>query len=52
MIEKKQMKNGLYYFVIKHSNGQIIVESEGYSSEVARDSAIETLKKIVCQQIL
>lgn len=43
MIEKKETKYGLFYFVVKARNGQIIVKSEEYSSEVARDNGIESL---------
>lgn len=47
MIELKQRKNGMYYFVVKASNGQIIVYSEDYSSEASRDNAIASLKNIM-----
>jgi len=47
MIEKKQAKNGHYYFVVKAYNGQIIVSSELYASEAARDNGIASLKRIV-----
>jgi len=51
MIEKKTRKNGLHYFVAKAHNGQIIVYSEDYASEAARDNGIASLKRIVEQEI-
>lgn len=47
MIESKQSKNGMYYFVVKAYNGQIIVSSEDYSSEASRDNGIASLKNIM-----
>lgn len=47
MIESKQRKNGQYYFVVKWHNGQIIVQSEDYASEAARDNGIESLKSVM-----
>ena len=47
MIESKQRKNGIYYFVVKAKNGQIIVSSEDYSSEAGRDNGIASLKNIM-----
>lgn len=47
MIESKQRKNGMYYFVVKAKNGQIIVSSEGYNSEAGRDNGIASLKNIM-----
>ena len=47
MIESKQRKNGMYYFVVKAQNGQIVVYSEDYSSEARRDNGIASLKKII-----
>lgn len=47
MIESKQRKNGMYYFVVKAQNGQIVVYSEDYSSEAGRDNGIASLKKIM-----
>lgn len=51
MIEKKQRKNGLYYFTAKAPNGEIIAYSQDYSSEAARDNGIASLKRIVEQEI-
>lgn len=51
MIEKKQRKNGLYYFVVKADNGRILVSSEDYSSEMAIDNGIESLKSIIQKEI-
>lgn len=47
MIESKQRKNGMYYFVVKASNGQIVVSSEDYCSEATRDNGIASLKSII-----
>ena len=43
--ERKQAKNGKYFFVLKASNGQIIGVSDFYSSEAARESAIASVLK-------
>lgn len=51
MIESKTRKNGMYYFVVKADNGQIIVYSEDYSSEMYRDNAIASLKSIMQKEI-
>lgn len=47
MIESKQRKNGMYYFVVKAPNGHIVATSEDHISEVARDNAIASLKRII-----
>lgn len=47
MIESKQRKNGMYYFVVKAFNGQIVVSSEDYCSEAGRDNGIVSLKSII-----
>ena len=51
MIEKKTRKNGLHYFTVKADNGYIIVYSQDYSSEAARDNGIASLKKYVNREI-
>ena len=51
MIESKQRKNGMFYFVVKAANGQIIVTSEDYNSEAARDNGISSLKRIISKYI-
>ena len=47
MIESKQRKNGMYYFVVKASNGYIVVTSENHNSEASRDNAIASIKNIM-----
>lgn len=47
MIEKRTKKNGMLYFVVKASNGHVIVSSEDYYSEAARENAIASLKRIM-----
>lgn len=47
MIEKKQHKNGHFYFIVKAPNSQIIVESYLYESEAARDNGIVSLKNVI-----
>jgi len=37
----------MHYFIVKADNGQIIVYSEDYSSEMYRDNAIASLKGIL-----
>nr|DAI89571.1 MAG TPA: UPF0339 protein [Caudoviricetes sp.] len=51
MIEKKQRKNGMYYFVVKATNGQIVVTSEDYNSEAGRDNGIASLKRIIFAEL-
>lgn len=51
MIEKKETKYGLFYFIVKAKNGQIIVESAKYSTEAARDNGIESLINIMTNVI-
>ena len=47
MIEKKETKEGLFYFVVKARNGQVIVKSEYYESEISRDNGIASLTDIM-----
>lgn len=51
MIEKKQRKNGMHYFTVKASNGQILVVSGDYNSEAGRDNCIESLKSVIQKEI-
>ena len=51
MIEKRETKGGLFYFVVKARNGQIIAESEKYSSKDGRDNGISSLIDIVEREI-
>jgi uncharacterized protein YegP (UPF0339 family) len=43
--ERKVAKNGDPYFVLKARNGQVIGQSEMYSSEAARDNGIASVMK-------
>jgi len=43
--ERKQSVNNKQYFVLKASNGQIIGNSEMYSSKAGRENGIESVKK-------
>src|SRR3954463_12541956 len=43
--ERKTAKNGEPYFVLKASNGQVVGQSETYSSTSAMESGIESVKK-------
>ncbi|MEN9918438.1 MAG: hypothetical protein RL662_874 [Bacteroidota bacterium] len=43
--DKKDSKNGKYYFNLKATNGQIIGTSEMYESTAGRDNGIESVKK-------
>ena len=47
MIEKKQTKDNALYFVVKAKNGQVIVRSADYYTEIARDNGIASLKDIM-----
>lgn len=38
-------KSGEFYFRLKAKNGQIILSSEGYTTKVACQNAIESVKK-------
>jgi|SRR5680860_749750 len=40
----KQTANGLYYFNLKASNGEIILSSEGYTSKQGCLNGIESVK--------
>lgn len=41
----KTGNDGQFYFNLKADNGQIILSSEGYTTKVARDNGIESVKK-------
>jgi uncharacterized protein YegP (UPF0339 family) len=43
--ERKTAKNGEAYFVLKASNGQVVGQSETYSSTAAMEGGIESVKK-------
>lgn len=43
--ERKVAKNGAPYFVLKAGNGQVIGQSEMYSTEAARDNGIASVMK-------
>ena len=43
--ERKEAKNGAPYFVLKAGNGQVIGQSEMYSSEASRDNGIASVMK-------
>ena len=43
--ERKTSKGGEPYFVLKAYNGQVIGQSETYSSEAAMEKGIESVKK-------
>lgn len=47
MIEKQETKDGLFYFIVKAKNGQIIANSSKYYTESARDNGIESLINIM-----
>jgi len=40
-------QDGQYYFVLKASNGQVLVTSETYTTAAARDGGIEAVKREV-----
>ena len=43
--EKKEAKNGKFYFVLKASNGQVIGQSEMYNSSSGRNNGIKSVMK-------
>lgn len=43
--DRKEAKNGQFYFNLKAGNGQIIGTSEMYKSKSGRDNGIESVKK-------
>lgn len=43
--EVKVAKNGEHYFVLKATNGQVVGQSEMYSSASACENGIESVKK-------
>jgi hypothetical protein len=44
--ERKVAENGQFYFVLKSSNGQVIGDSELFSTEAARDASIRSVLSI------
>lgn len=45
MFEVKQNKKGLFEFTLKARNGQKILVSEGYTTKVACENAIESVRR-------
>jgi len=43
--ERKENKKGEPFFVLKASNGQVVGQSESYSSAAAMEGGIESVKK-------
>ncbi len=43
--DRKEAKNGQFYFNLTATNGQIIGKSEMYTTTAARDNGIESVKK-------
>ena len=43
--ERKEAKNGQFYFNLKASNGQIIGKSEMYKAQAGMENGIESVKK-------
>ena len=43
--DRKESKNGKYYFNLKATNGQIIGSSQMYEAKNGRDNGIESVKK-------
>ena len=43
--ERKTAKNGQFYFVLKATNGQVVGQSEMYTTTSACDNGIESVKK-------
>ncbi len=43
--DRKEAKNGKFYFNLKAGNGQIIGTSEMYEAESGRENGIESVKK-------
>lgn len=43
--DRKESKNGKFYFNLKAGNGQIIGSSEMYESVAGRDNGIESVKR-------
>ena len=50
MIQKIE-KDGKYSFTVKANNGQVIVFSQDYASESARDNGIVSLKAVIQREI-
>lgn len=50
MIEKKETKDGHFYFVVKANNGQIIVTSSVYETIASRDNGISSLIDIISRE--
>lgn len=42
--DRKEAKNGQFYFNLKATNGEIIGKSEMYTTKAARDNGIESVK--------
>ncbi len=45
MFDRLEAKNGQFYFNLKSGNGQIIGNSEMYTTVAARENGIESVKK-------
>jgi len=43
--ERKTSTNGMYYFNLKATNGQVIGSSEMYESESGRENGIDSVKR-------
>ncbi|GAB4002669.1 YegP family protein [Spirosoma daeguense] len=43
--DRKEAKNGKFYFNLKAGNGQIIGSSQMYESEAGRDNGIDSVKR-------
>lgn len=43
--DRKEAKNGQFYFNLKATNGEIIGKSEMYTTKASRDNGIESVKK-------
>ncbi|WP_103865716.1 MULTISPECIES: YegP family protein [Aquimarina] len=43
--DRKEAKNGQFYFTLKATNGEAIGKSEMYTTKTARDNGIESVKK-------
>ena len=44
-IEKFKGRNGNYYFRVKSANGQIVMQSQGYSNQVGADKGISSVRE-------
>lgn len=43
--DRKEAKNGQFYFTLKATNGEVIGKSEMYTTKAARENGIESVKK-------